>query len=377
MLAYWLLFAIFALGAILTRPMLIPAGQRAAQNGPVLAQPEFHGRATLLLAIAALVPTAMIGFRYEVGADWIPYELIFYDISYLDLTDALLLSDPGYAALNWMASAIGADIWAVNLACGAIFVFGLVRFASWQPNPWLAILVAIPYLVIGVGMGYSRQAVAIGLTMCALTSVKHGSIVRFILWMIAAALFHRSAIALIPIVALSYTRNRMQAVALGGVTVVVGWYLLIAPALDKFSAGYIDQVYEAQGASVRLAMNVVPALIFLAFSRRFGLDEVQRTVWRNISLVALAAFGAYFLIASSVVVDRLALYIIPVQLFVFSRLPYLDSQKGEPSFLLLFAVTFYSASVQFVWLNYANHAEYWLPYQLFPFGEDRVPARWE
>ena len=36
-------------------------------------------------------------------------------------------------------------------------------FVRRQPMPWLGLLVAIPYLVIVVGMGYSRQAIALGL----------------------------------------------------------------------------------------------------------------------------------------------------------------------------------------------------------------------
>jgi len=374
MLAYWCLFIVFAAGALLSKPYLPQLRALGTGGDGRPPQHEFQPATPPLLIAAAIIPTILIGFRYRVGADWIPYELIFYDISYMDLRNALFASDPAYGFLNWAVASTGTDIWAVNLICGAIFCFGLVRFAAWQPNAWLTVLVAIPYLVIGVGMGYSRQAVAIGLALCALTSVKNGSIVRFILWMIAASLFHRSAIILVPIVALSYTRSRLQALVLGAITALGGWFLLVEPAMHKVNVGYLDPAYEAQGAGVRLAMNVVPALIFLAFSRKFGLDPAQRVIWRNMSFVALGAIVAYFLVASSVVVDRLALYVIPIQLLVYSRLPYLGwgERKGSPIILLL--VVFYSALVQFVWLNYANHAQYWVPYQFFPVGEDRVPV---
>jgi hypothetical protein len=208
--------------------------------------------------------------------------------------------------------------------------------------------------------------------MCALTSIRHGSFFKFIIWMLVASLFHRTAILLVPIVMLSYTRNRTQALLLGGVTLLFSYYYLILPGMEKLERGYVDQVYEAQGAGIRLAMNVVPALIFLAFQKKFNLPRTQMITWRNISLAALAAFGAYFVVASSVIVDRLALYLIPVQLFVFSRLPYLD-RRGAVSLPLLIAVVGYSAAVQFVWLNFANHAEYWLPYQVYPVFEDYVP----
>ena len=370
MLPYWIFFVIFAVGALLSRPYGV-----SAVGGPSEAphvQGDARSRTEPLLVLCAALTAIMIGFRYEVGADWIPYEIIFENISYVSLRTALTYSDPAYGFLNWVANGIGARIWLVNLVCGAIFCFGLVRFSSWQPNPWLTILIAIPYLVIGVGMGYSRQAVAIGLAMCALTSIRHGSFLKFIMWMLVAAMFHRTAILLVPIIMLSYARNRTQALLLGGITLLFSYYYLILPGLEKFERGYVDQVYEAQGAGIRLAMNVVPALIFLAFQKHFNLPRTQMITWRNISLAALAAFGAYFAVASSVIVDRLALYLIPIQLFVFSRLPYLD-RSGAVSLPLLIAVAGYSAAVQFVWLNYANHAEYWLPYQVYPVFDEYVP----
>lgn len=49
-----------------------------------------------------------------------------------------------------------------------------MRFARSQPDPWLAVLVAVPYLVIVVAMGYSRQAVAIGILLAGLGRLERG-----------------------------------------------------------------------------------------------------------------------------------------------------------------------------------------------------------
>ena len=71
---------------------------------------------------------------------------------------------------------------------------------------------------------------------------------------------------------------------------------------------------------------------------------------------------ALFLLPSTTVVDRLSLYLIPLQLAVLPRLAYLF--KGR--FLGRSLVIIYSALVLFVWLNFAVHAQYWLPYQFYP-----------
>jgi hypothetical protein len=358
MLPYWILFLVFAAGAVESRNRLAGGGvdelyQRHAPLHPIL-------------AAAAFVPIIMIGFRYEVGGDWFNYIDIFDAYSYLNFWESLRYQEPGYGVFNWFAHLIGVEIWAVNLGCALIFTGGLVSFARRQPNPWLAIVVAVPYLVIGVAMGYSRQAVALGCVMFGLSAVAGGSFPKFAMWVLLGTMFHRSAIVILPIVGLSYSRNRFQTIGLAAIAIVVAYYTVVVSGLDQYSRGYVEQEYESEGAPVRVAMNVVPALIFLAFQRRFGSTATERTTWRNISLLALASVVALFMIASSTIVDRLALYLIPLQIFVFSRLPIVFGQRDRPSGAMVLLVIGYSALIQFVWLNYANHAEHWIPFQFYP-----------
>ncbi|MBA3511518.1 EpsG family protein [Sphingomonas sp.] len=362
MFPYWLLFFIFAFGALVDalRRSRSPA---LASPAPSVGQPV-RGYDPFLTS-AALVAALMIGFRYQVGGDWNPYEFIFEQIGRLSFWKAVWYMDPGYAFLNWAANSLGIEIWSVNLVCGLLFTFGLTRFARTQPYPWLVYVVAIPYLVIGVGMGYSRQAVAIGLSLAGLAAISRGSFGRFLLWIVAAALFHRTVLIFIPIIGISYSRNRLQTLSLTIAAVVLA-YLLLQESAEGFKRAYVTRVYESQGAGIRLAMNIVPAILFLAWSRRFEVGLAERTTWRNLSIVALLSFAVWMVVETTVAVDRLALYIIPLQLFVFSRLPIVFSRNGTPATGVLLMVILYSALVQFVWLFYANHSKFWIPYQLYP-----------
>ena len=65
---------------------------------------------------------------------------------------------------------------------------------------------------------------------------------------------------------------------------------------------------------------------------------------------------------ASTAVDRVALYFIPIQLVVFSRLPYLARKQVAPVVMKVMIVLGYTA-VLFVWLNFATHSKYWIPYQ--------------
>jgi hypothetical protein len=344
---YWLLFAYFAAGTFLHRD-----------------NPRHDEDSYPLLTVGALLIALMIGLRYRVGGDWSAYQQLFSFTEFATFGQIVALGDPGYQLLNWFARQVGGDIWLVNLICGAIFAWGLLAFARVQPIPWLAILVAIPYLVIVVAMGYSRQGVAIGILMAGLARLARGGTTpRFIFYVVAAALFHKTAIVMLPLVILSGERNRLLNLVLAVAFGFVLYDFFLAGASDRFVTAYIRAAYNSQGAAVRIAMSVIPAAIFLLNQRRFGFSNQQIKMWRNFSLAALLFLLLLFVLPSSTAVDRLALYISPLQIAVLSRIP-LAYRSNIAKFLIIL----YSFAVQFVWLNYADNASAWVPYKSYLFG---------
>lgn len=349
MLVYWLLFGFFAVGALLRREPL--PGQR---------------RAPMMLMLGSVLIALAIGFRYEVGADWETYEFLFAYARYADLYRALQIGDPGYQMLNWLGQRFARDIWVVNLACGGIFAWGLYRFARVQPDPWLAFVVAIPYLVVVVAMGYSRQAVAIGILMAGMASLdRRGSVPRFAIYVAAAALFHKTAVIALPLVIFAGQRSKLINV-LGGVAGSILLYdIFLSSSVEGFVRNYIETAYSSQGALIRVVMNLVPAITFLLFRRRLMFRPVEMRMWTFFSIAALVMLLALLALPSSTVVDRLSLYLIPLQIAVLPRLARLRKSYTLGRFLIIG----YAAPVLFVWLNYAAHSQYWVPYHIYPvFG---------
>ena len=352
MLPYWFLLTFCAVGAFQHKL----DSRRHIQGGALL---------SVVVALIAI----MIGMRFEVGADWIAYGRMYLVTGYWDLWTTLLSSDPGYMLLNWLAQRAGLGVWVVNLASAMLFMWGLSRFARRQPNPWLTMVVAVPYLIIVVAMGYTRQAVAIGVILAGITALNdRQSIVRFGIYILIAATFHKTAIIMLPLVALAITHNRTIII---GISILLGaalFYFFLNPRLDLLVENYVTTEYDSEGAAVRVAMSALPAVIFLLFQNRFSLNEFEKKLWRNVSLAALAALLMLITMESSTVVDRLALYAIPLQLVVFARIPYVFSTDASGRTWLILLVIAYSAAVQFVWLNYASHAREWVPYRIYPVG---------
>ena len=348
MLPYWVLF-------------LIPASAALVEHWP---DPQRRGFALSFAALWMLL-TIAVGFRYGVGADWYNYTVMYRYISMLSLEAALELSDPAYALLNWLAADWNLGPVYVNVICGALFALGLVVFARHQPRPWLASAVAVPYLVVVVGMGYSRQAVAIGCAMLGLASLSRGSRIGFAIWVALGGLFHKTAILLIPMAILARSRGRWWTAIWVGCLGVTLYLLLLADSVDALVENYIEQGYQSQGAAIRVAMNALPAALFLLYRKHFDLQGDERQLWTYMSLAALGFIVLLVISPSSTAVDRMALYFIPIQVFALSRLPDALQKRYAAGDLVRIGVLVYSATVMFVWLNFAVHARYWLPYRSY------------
>jgi hypothetical protein len=275
----------------------------------------------------------------------------------------LRIGDPGYQFVNWAGAHAGFDLWVVNLFCGIVFSFGLYRFATTQPNASLTVLVAIPYLVIVVAMGYARQAVAIGVILAGLASLLRGSsLLKFACYVALAALFHKTAVVALPLVTLVAGRNKWFGVLLVVAFSILLYDTFLSSAQEGFLKSYVEARYNSQGAAVRVAMIVLPALMFFTSGKKMALSPLEYSLWRNFSFASLVLLISLFVLPSSTVVDRLALYVLPLQIAIIPRIWAFGLQRSFSISLVLI----YAFCVQFVWLNYAANADYWIPYQFYP-----------
>lgn len=351
MFVYWSMFAFPALFALVTGPR---TDQRNTLN-------------TVGLIFVFLLFALVIGLRYEIGADWFTYEIIVGYTAYEDFFDALGSGDPGFSFVAWTMSRLGLAVWGPNLVCGTILVTGLIKFCRRQDDIWLALTASVPYLVIVVGMGYVRQAAAIGFILIALNNFERAAFARSVAWLLAAALFHASAVCVAPLFALAIARKRVLLIIPVGIATAVLFAVLLSSRIDTFYENYVVAEYDSSGAMVRLLMNAVPALIFLAYRKHFPGSDWARAQWLLFSILSLIMVGAVAVSSSTTVIDRVGLYFIPIQLYVFGNLAVAMRLTDRGRFFVTVGAVVYYTAILFVWLNYATHAEYWLPYRFAPF----------
>lgn len=341
MLPYWLFF-------------LVPAGVVLA-NRRLTEKSRLYswGLVWFLFSLA-------IGLRYQVGGDWFNYLRLFEQYSDKSFWQLIFGEDPAYYLLSWLVAQAGGSIFWVNSVCGMIVMAGVVRFAKAQPLSWLALLVAVPYLIIVVGMGYTRQSAALGLLLIGLVSLGNGQMRWFVFWVMLGAAFHKSAVLMLPVAALASTSNRYWSLFWVGLMSLVGGYIFVFDSADALWANYVEADYQSQGGLIRVLMNAVPALLFFMFRRSLRLTEAEDKLWFWMALLALVCIP--LVVLSSTATDRVALYLIPIQMFVFARLPFVVTDPRQRGLVALGVIGYYGL-VQAVWLFFATHAYAWLPYR--------------
>ncbi len=338
MIAYYLLFALATC-----------AGHR-----------PFRESRQVIVCVAIVMATA-IGIRHEVGGDWSTYLTTFTRAQNSSIENWRYVShDIGYAALNIACHNLGLGLIGVNTIAGAILMTGIAAFSQRFEAPWLVFVSATAYLVVVVGMGYTRQSIAVGFELLALIAIMDKKAVRFLFWIAMAGVFHKSAFILLPL-GIFATQNRTQihyAAVLA--SACVGIYILFAAEAVGYVEDYVESDrYSSTGALVRLAMSAVAGLLLVFFHKQFCDNTSERLLWGIFAAVTAVAIGLTQF--SSTAADRLGIYLIPLQLFVCGRINRLSSNSAIP----VAAVICYALALT-VWLNFAVHADAWLPYQISP-----------
>jgi hypothetical protein len=344
MIVYWIMFLVPAFAAV----------------APLRASPQLR---ELLWALLGLILIVLIGLRFEVGGDWIPYLRKFESTESQPLSQSLSLYEPAYSFLSWVSARIGGGIYLVNLICGSVLVCGLVRFIKRQPYPWLALVIAIPYLVIVVAMGYTRQSAAIGFEFLAIVALLDKRFGLFLTYVFLGSLFHRSAALLMPLGLITnqtdWSRFFWAVVSFSLVFAV----FTIQTFLSLWS-NYVEGDVNSAGGSIRIAMNAVPAILMICYGTKISPDESERTLWMGFAVLSIICVPLVFI--ASTAVDRIALYFIPIQIYVLSRLPILFKDKLIRTVIVI-AIVMYYALVEFVWLNFSPYAQGHVPYRFLLF----------
>lgn len=325
-------------------------------------------RGRILLPFLGLMFFVAIGWRFRVGMDWNNYVLMLQRDSGKDLLELLHSAEPGFGFLLWAAQPLG-GVTFLNVVSAAAFSLGLFAFAKRCREPFLAIMVATPYLVLAVAMSATRQALALGIIFFLFARWEQLRFDKKVLVVLFATLFHFSAFFNLAFVLLQSRMGPLVRVA-SAVLIAVVVLALIAYSPDRiafYSETYVAgrRVLDSPGAVFHVLLLTIPSLFYLLFRRSWQRANGENELMDSLAVASVIALPA--LAISSTGVDRLSLYFWPIAMYVWAGLPALASQSVTRVAIRVLIITG-SMALGLSWLLFANSSHAYLPYRSSLFG---------
>jgi hypothetical protein len=297
--------------------------------------------------------SVIVGFRECIGGDWDSYLTIFKNTG--NFSEGLLLEnyDLGYLFLSLFFKKIKFDIYAVNFVCAVIFISGIMAFIKCADNPYFRLFYSIPQLIIIIGMGYTRQSVAIGFLLIAFYAIKNITVRIFLI--IIGSSFHYSLSLILIILIFKNVKNIIFFVLL-----IISIIFLNFNYLESLYENYIISNKESYGGFIRVAMILVSLFGYLSVNKSVKLKKLDSLFCNNFTLfgIVFAPLVTIFPVA----IDRFMIYFLPIQVIFFCTFPNIfHSKYVRLAMHTVFLVTNFAILV--IWQNFGINSHAWFPYR--------------
>ncbi len=303
-----------------------------------------------------LILLIFVGFRYEVGGDWVGYRRIFYPYKVHVFNGA---TDPLFVGLMYISSlfrhAISYQVLIFLMA--AFFLIPIYwYFSCTKKNPIAYcgyVSLSFPFLIPLFGLGYLRQGISSSFSLFIWESFKKKNLPLCVLYCLIATGFHKSGLIffIFPLILIykriSLSYKRAFLVSAGSV-----FSLTLLAAAIFWAKAYIDSFLISKGVLFRVSYALI--LVYSLYKSNF-LRFLKRYPFYIVLGLILFLCANLFI---STIIDRIILYGIMI-LFAEVAL----SELKTRSLLLLSSVAFLYL---FGWLNFSTWATMgWIPYKSY------------
>jgi transmembrane protein EpsG len=316
-----------------------------------------------LLRWAALIPIVLfVGLRYDVGADYLSYEVIFRRVS---IPGGQILVEPGYLYLNklvllftdrffWLTTTIVI----IQVVC---LHFALKDFEYYTFGLFVFITMNLGSLV-----NEMRQYLAIALFLYSIRFIINRSLGKYLICILIGASFHYSLVLITPIYFILSKKLQPYVYPLLFVFILAisktgifdklfGYIIQISPYAYYLDMDESSKVHTASGLGF-LIKNILGFIILLCYKPI--LEKYPKyTVYLNLYFAFLIARNLFFNIG---ILMRLTLYFQIAEIIVYPLFVYALFKKE----LIPEVVIFISALLLTLFLMGINNPDNHLKYQL-------------
>ncbi len=301
-----------------------------------------------------------IGFRNEIGGDWITYEKFYHTVHNLSFYETLN-SSLVYVYINKIAYYTGTQFVGVNVICALIFMFSLAIFLNNSKNKWLALAISFPIIILILGMGYTRQGLAFSFSLFLIKALEDKKLLKSIIFIFLAILSHKSALficSFLLFLSIWYYKKYftlLLSIIIPIFFVFLFWYYY--KHLFHFYAGFGQHMYS-YGSLPRSLLILFVAVLFIINKKKFkNMNEYQIFIYTAFASMIIFLFP--FSITTSIVADRLLLYLYPLKLVFIAFADLNDKTMRFITFIISSLYFFYLI----IWISFGKNSFSWLPYE--------------
>lgn len=318
--------------------------------------------------IGLIIISFIVGFRYEVGVDWEGYRNVFQRISNQSLIFSEQYMEFGYFYINKFISILGLSYEWMFFSAALISWYFIFKSLPTQLLPLLVFFLFVDEYFFWSLNGV-RQFIAISIWMFASKYIIDKSLIKYLVYLFVASLFHKSVLLLLPMYFIPFNRisNKYFWIAAFIITLIIGsssFFIdytktIITNLGEKFGTigqyvRYIDSnkfvINEKVQPGLGYLFKIVLNLIIILLSGRVIKQYPQTTMYFVLFFIGTILFNLsynvqllgrinnYFLIFRSVILAISVYYFWQTPKF---RLPVIALFT---LYLFLFIVAIYNSS---------------------------------
>lgn len=260
-----------------------------------------------------------------IGNDTIAYVLLYENLQAIDYTEVMLWIgrfEIGYLYFSKIISDIFTSPQFLFVVSGLIIIPAYSVFIyKYSKLIWLSVFLYFTLRYFDENMNILRQALAICFILYSYSFLRKKRLIRFLICVFLASLFHKSAIVFILAWSINLIRIRNNYFFIFLLGIIVSF--IIAPIVTNFlfkyeivHSYYIDSDYLESGKLGPALSLIVSSLIFLfcLFTRSYKIANFDRKtneiIYDNNSMLFLQMLGVFILIFNLYfsILGRVAMY---------------------------------------------------------------------
>ena len=273
--------------------------------------------------VAASILILVSGLRYKVGTDyWTYYN--GYSNYIKGLPEAIRsFQAPGFGVIAWLGTWFYDDGAVVIFLCALITV-GLILYVIYQYTDKLLMAVFL-YITLGCWHGSFngvRQYLAVAVLFCGIGALKEEKCVKWLAFVLLAALFHRSVLVMAVLCVLVYRKidhkNLIIFLTIAFIA-IFSYQRLFGVANFIMDKEYdLARLYTSRSVNrLRVIAAILPACVFyLVYKDKEDITRTE-TFYMNLSLIHA---GTCILTMNSALLYRIGTYTTPFQAIVIPEL---------------------------------------------------------